>query len=121
MQDRWIEFISEIFDNPRKDYSIMKGNFAILFIMKDEIWAAVRKMKLVKTTGSDSITVELLKAVEVDGNDKITRLLNKMYDICQIPQVISKSIFITLLKKPGETASESHRMISNLSHTIKFL
>ena len=99
MQDRWIEFISEIFDDPRKDYNIMKGNFASVCILKDEIWAAVRKMKLVKLTGSDSITVELLKAFEVDGNDKITRLLNKIYDICQIPEVISKSIFITLLKK----------------------
>ena len=45
MQDRWIEFISEIFDDPRKDSNIRKGNFACLFIMKDEIRAEVRKMK----------------------------------------------------------------------------
>ena len=101
MQDRWIELISEIFDDPRKDYNIMKGNFASVYIMKDKMWAAVRKMKLIKLTGSDSITVELLKAVEVDGNDKITRLLNKIYDICQIPLDISKSILVTLLKKSG--------------------
>ena len=40
MQDRWIEFISEILYGPRKDYNIMKGNFASPFIMKDEIRAA---------------------------------------------------------------------------------
>ena len=32
--------------------------------MKDEIQAAIRKMKLGKATGPDSISVELLEALE---------------------------------------------------------
>ena len=118
MQDRWTEFISELFVGPRKDYDVMKGNFASPFIMKDKIEAAVRKMKLVKATDPDSVTVKLLKA---DGIDKIAILVNKIYATNQIPQDISKYILITLLKKPGATVSESHRIMSLMSHIIKIV
>ena len=37
-------------------------------------------MKLGKVTGPDSITVELLEALEDYGIDKIATLLNKIYD-----------------------------------------
>ena len=57
--------------------------------MKDEIWATIRKMKLGKTTGPDSISVELLEALEDNGADKIITLLNKIYDTCQVPPDIS--------------------------------
>ena len=53
----------ELFKDHRKDYNVMKHNFASPPIMKDEIWAAIRKMKLGKATGPDSISMELLEAV----------------------------------------------------------
>ena len=93
----------------------MKGNFAGPPIMKDKIWAAIRKMKLSKATGPHSISVEL----EDHEIDKIT-LLKEIYDTSQIPQEISKSIFIALPKKPGATEYELHRTIS-LSHNTKIL
>ena len=62
-------------------------------IMKDEIRAAIRRMKLGKATGPGSISVELLEALEDYGIDKITTLLNEIYDTGQIPSDISKSIF----------------------------
>ena len=37
-------------------------------------------MKLGKSTGPGSISVELLEALQVYGIDKITTLLNKIYD-----------------------------------------
>ena len=57
----------------------MKRNFTGPPIMKDEIWAAIRKMKLGKATGPDSISVELLEALEDYGINKITTLLNEIY------------------------------------------
>ena len=59
MQDRWTEFISEQLVGPRKDYNIMKSNFGSPCIMKDEIQAAIRKMKSVKAIGPVRIAVEL--------------------------------------------------------------
>ena len=56
--------ISQLFKDHIKDYNVMKRNFAGPPIMKDEIWAAVRKMKLGKATGPDSVSLELLEALE---------------------------------------------------------
>ena len=50
----------------------MKHNFACPPIMTDEIWAAMRKMKLSKATGPDSISVETVEALEDYGMGKIT-------------------------------------------------
>ena len=70
--------------------------FAAPPIMKDEIRAAIRKMKLINATGPVSISVELLEALEDYGIDKISTLLNEIYETGQIPSHISKSIFIAL-------------------------
>ena len=78
----------------------MKYNFTGPCIMKDEIGAAIRKMKLGKATGPDSISVKLLKGLSNYGIDKITTLLNEIYDTGQIPPDISKYIFISLPKRP---------------------
>ena len=97
----------------------MKQNFAGPPTMKNEIVAAMRKMKSGKATGPDSISVELLEALEDYGIDKITTLLNQIYDSGHIPPDISKSIFRALPKKPGATECELHRTISLIRQTTK--
>ena len=49
-----------IFEDHRKDYNVMKSNFAGPPIMKNEIRATMREMKSDKATGSDSMSVEIL-------------------------------------------------------------
>ena len=71
------EYISELLKDHRKNFNVMKCNFAGLPIVKDGIWAALRKMKLGKATSPDSISVELLEALEDYDTDKITTLLNE--------------------------------------------
>ncbi|GFO03062.1 hypothetical protein PoB_002956700 [Plakobranchus ocellatus] len=56
--ERWEEYISELFEDQRKDHNVMKNNFAGPPIMKDEVQAAIRKMKTGKATGSDGISVD---------------------------------------------------------------
>ena len=47
--DRWAEYISELFEDHRKDCNVKKRNyFSDPPIMKDEVQAAMRKMKLAK-------------------------------------------------------------------------
>ena len=50
--------MSELSTDHRKDYNVMKHNFAGSPIMKDDIWAAIRKMKLGKATGPDNVPVD---------------------------------------------------------------
>ena len=117
--DRQAEYISELFEDHRKDCSVMKGNFAGPTIKKDEIQVVIRKMKLGKATGPDSISVELLEAFEHYRIDRITQFLNQFYDTG-----ISKFISIALQKKknnPGATDCELPRMISIMSHITKIL
>ena len=114
--DIWAEYISELFEDYRNDYSKMKHNFAGPPIMKDEIRAALRK-----ETDPNSISVELLKALEDYGIDMITTLLNEIYDTGQVPLDMSKSIFIALPKKPRATGCELHIKISLMSIITKIL
>ncbi|GFN97983.1 dolichyl-phosphate beta-glucosyltransferase [Plakobranchus ocellatus] len=119
--NRWAEYINELFDDQRHDFDVTKKNFAGPPIMKDEIRAAIRKMKAGKATGPDKISVEMIEALEEFGIEKVTELLNEIYDTGQIPTDISKSIFIALPKKPGATECELHRTISLMSHITKIL
>ena len=113
--------MSELFEDHRKDYNVMKRIFAGPPIMKDEIQAAIRKMKLVKATRPDSISVELIEAIEDYGIDKITTLLDEIFDPGQFPPDIFKSIFFAPPKKPKAKESESHRMLNLMSHITKML
>ncbi|GFO24710.1 transposon tx1 uncharacterized 149 kda protein [Plakobranchus ocellatus] len=89
--------------------------------MKEEVKAAIKKMKHGKATGPDNILIELIEALEDFGIGKVTRLPNEIYDTGQIPIDLSKSIFIALPKKPGATECELHRTISLMSHITKIL
>ena len=119
--ERWAEYIGELFEDNRKEHDVMKKNFAGPPIMKDEVREAMRKMKTGKATGPDGLSIELIKALEEFGIEKVTTLLNEIYDTGQIPVDMSRSIFIALPKKPRATDCELHRTISLMSHVTKLL
>ena len=88
----------------------MKRNFAGPSMIKDEMRVATRKMEIGKAKSLYSISMEVLEVFEGYGIDKIAKLFNEIYDTCQIPSRISKSIFIALTKEPGATQC---KIISN--------
>src|SRR5438034_180842 len=78
-------------------------------------------MKRNKACGPDNIYAELLQATDEFSVDKITEIANDMYNSGNIPEDLSKSIFIALPKKPGATEYEIHRTISLNSVVIKVI
>ena len=76
-------------------------------------------MKLGKATGRDSISVEHIKSLENYIIDKITKLLNKIYNTCQVRSKTFPNY--TLPKKPRATECELHRTISLTNHVTKIL
>ena len=54
-------------------------------------------------------------------DEKITILLNEIYDTGHIPKDMLKSVFISLPKKAGATECELHRTINLMSHVTKIL
>ena len=119
--ERWAEYIRELFEDNRKEHDVIKKKFAGPPTMKDEVRKAMRKMKTGKATGPDGLSIELIEALEEYGIEKVTTLLNEIYDTGQIPVDMSRSIFIALPKKPGATDCELHRTISLMSHVTKLL
>ena len=119
--ERWAEYTKELYDDDRRDINVVKNNFAGPPIMKDEVRAAIRKMKKGKAMGPDSVAIEEVEALGEFGIEKLTHLLNEIYDTGEIPTEMSKSIFIALPKKPGAIECELHRTISLMSHVTKVL
>src|SRR5438034_10993935 len=87
-------------------------------ILKDEVKFAIKQMKRNKACGPDNIYAELLQATDEFSVDKITEIANNSGNI---PEDLSKSIFIALPKKPGATKCELHRTISLMSVVIKVI
>ena len=69
-------------------------------------------MKKGKTTGSDEISTEMLRALDDENIDVITNLCNIMCNSGVIPTDLKQSIFITLLKKSKAQSCTEYRTIS---------
>ena len=119
---RWTEYIKELYEDDRhKEKPGIKKDMQGPRILKAEIEKAINHMKNNKVTGPDEIAVEQIKGLREFGIEKLTLILNEIYDSGEFPEDLSKSIFITLPKKPGAIECELHRTISLMSHTTKIL
>ena len=63
----------------------------------------------------------MIEAFENFGINTLTEIINEIYDSGNIPEDLSKSIFIALPKKPNATECELHRTISLMSHIVKIV
>ncbi|GFO41054.1 RNA-directed DNA polymerase from mobile element jockey-like [Plakobranchus ocellatus] len=99
----------------------MEKNIEGPTILKEEVEAAIKKMKNGKATGPDNIPEELIKALDNLGINLTTKLLNTIYDSGTIPENLCKSVFIVLPKTPGATECELHRTINLMGHFTKIL
>lgn len=54
-----------------------------------------------KSAGPDEIVTEMLSPLVDFGIDKITKVINELYNAGDILKHLSKSIFVTLPKNPG--------------------
>ena len=107
--------------NDRGEKPIIKKDMDGPPILKEEVSAAIRKMKHGKAVGPDNIPIEVFAVLEDIGIDFLTKLLNSIYDSGKIPKDLAKSVFITLPKIPGTMDCELYRTISLMSHLTKVL
>ena len=119
--NRWLEYIEELFDDDRMSKPSVKKNMEGPSIMKDEVRQAIKSMKSNKAMGLDGISIEIIPSLDDLGVDVITKLINMIYDTGEIPEDLTKSIFIALPKKSRATECELYRIISLMSHVTKTL
>ena len=120
IQKRWMEYMEELFDDERgemPDIEDMDGPD----ILKEEVEAALRSMNDGKAPGGDSISAEMLKALDDLGLERLTDLTNKIYNTGYIPEDMKESVFIPIPKKPKATQCTEYRTISLMSHATKVL
>ena len=73
---------------------------------------AIKKLKNHKTTGTDLIAAEMLKALDDGPIEKLTQLCNEIYNTGYWPKDLKDSIFIPIPKKPKATRCQEYRTIS---------
>ena len=76
----------------------------ICFYEKGDLYVkrvAMKQMKKNKAVGKDEIVFEMIEALGKFGLEKITDIVNYVYESENIPDEMIESIFIALPKKPG--------------------
>ena len=120
VKQRWQEYITELFDDDRNSFVMSEEKeFNGPPIMESEVEDAIKNMRHGKAIGEDGIAIEMIKTLEEWGVKIVTELANSIYDSGQIPDAMSRSIFITLPKKPGAIECKKFRTISIMSQLSK--
>ena len=78
-------------------------------------------MKNGRAVGPDEIPAEVIRALSDSAVDVLHDLANTIYETGEIPEILQKSVFITIPKKIGVTKCENFRTKSIMSHVIKIL
>ena len=78
-------------------------------------------MKNGKAVGPDEIPAQVIKALGDSAMDVLHDLANTIYKTSEIPEILQKSVFITIPKKISVTECENFRTIAIMSHVIKIL
>ena len=119
--NRWTEYVEELFHDVRGSMPSFPDLIEGPNILKSEVRTAIKMMRKNKAAGPDGVVIEMIEALEEYGVEKLTEIINKIYDDGKFPEDLSKSIFITLPKKPGAVNCEQHHTISLMSHVTKII
>ncbi|GFO43225.1 RNA-directed DNA polymerase from mobile element jockey-like [Plakobranchus ocellatus] len=119
--NRWSEYVEDLFkyDGCKKNHN--REKYRSPNYPKEDVEAAIKKMKNGKATGPENIPVAIIKALDNLGIDLTTKLLNATYDSGTIPEDLWKPVFIVLPETTGATECELHRTISFMRHFRKIL
>ena len=118
--ERLNEYIGKLFHDNRGEKPKINKPMEGLKILKAEVRTAISRMKN-KVAGPDNIVIEMINALEEFRIEKLTDMINEIYEKGEIPRDLSRSIFIALSKRPEAIECELHRTISLMSHNIKII
>jgi len=125
-QERWKSYFYKLFNEERFDVSqLTKGEEQHSFrscsrTTKDEVQEALRKKKVRKAVGLDSIHVEIKKSLGEEGIEWLIEFFNVIFKTATMPQEWRHSTVIPMSKKKGDVQNcNNYRGIKLLSHTMK--
>ena len=119
--ERWREYVSLLYsDDNRRGCEGLNATEGPE-ILKEEVTAAIKRIKNGKAPGIDEITGEMLKALDEEGIDIITNLIRLMYDTGKLPKDLRHSIFVKIPKKHNAVDCSDYRTLAIMSHVTKVL
>ncbi|XP_075151162.1 uncharacterized protein LOC142225273 [Haematobia irritans] len=117
----WREYIKEVFTDDNRSIFEQHNQQSLsgTAISRIEVESAIKSLKDKKACGPDEIPSEILKLIDSENMDLLTKLFNNIYDTGQYPQEWLKSTFITIPKKNHAKFCHEFRLISLMSHALK--
>ena len=89
-------------------------------ITKDEVKAAMKRMKHGKAVGPDDILIKAWKALGDIGVNFLTKLFNQLLETEEMHEEWKKTILVTIYKNKGNIQNcSNYRGIKLMSHSMK--
>ncbi|KAI5089396.1 hypothetical protein C0J45_20804 [Silurus meridionalis] len=121
---RWREYFEQLMneENHRErrleDVELVKQD--VDRISKEEVRAAIKRMKSGKSVGPDDIPVEAWRCVGEMAVEFLTRLFNRILEGEKMPEEWRKSVLVPIFKHKGDVQTcSNYRGIKLISHTMK--
>ena len=124
--NRWTEYCSDLYSYETNGDPIVLDCPQISDeehhpILREEVEAAVKALKLGKLAGVDNIQAELVQAGGEAIIDILTAICNKIWKTGEWPTTRTQSLIITLPKKGNFQLCQNYRTISLFSHSSKVM
>ena len=121
---RWREYFEQLMneENERErridDVEVVKQE--VDRISKEEVRAAIKRMKSGKAVGPDDIPVEAWRCLGDLAVEFLTRLFNKILEGERMPEEWRRSVLVPIFKNKGDVQTcSNYRGIKLISHTMK--
>ena len=125
---RWTEYCGGLYNYELKpDTSILQANQAPIEsldsppILKEEVEAAIRHLKVGKSPGGDNIPSELIRSGGDSTASALAALCQKIWEHRKWPKEWTQSLVIPLPKKGNLRKCQNYRTISLISHPSKVM
>ncbi|MFY0383419.1 RNA-directed DNA polymerase, partial [Bacillus sp. YIM B13582] len=121
---RWREYFEQLMneENQRErrldDVELVKQE--VDRISKEEVRAAIKRMKSGKSVGPDDIPVEAWRCLGEMAVEFLTRLFNRILEGERMPEEWRRSVLVPIFKNKGDVQTcSNYRGIKLISHTMK--
>ncbi|XP_039291049.1 uncharacterized protein LOC120352831 [Nilaparvata lugens] len=114
----WEQYLKDLFHDLRAQQPVFEDDTGPKILL-EEVKAAMKQMEDGKATGSDEISIELLKLMDEENMKTITNIVNHIYSTGKIPNQWLESEFIAIPKKSSAKACGDFQTLSLMSNMLE--
>lgn len=115
----WYDYVLKLFEDNCRSVTFASWNTSGSPLLMSEIMHALKLAKISKAMGPDMVSVEVLKLLEEDFMNALTKFFQQIYDSGEIPEDWLLSSFMTIPKKGNPRKCSECRKFRLKSHVTK--